>query len=763
MKIAVDTETSLIRPGLAAPPMACTSWATDDLKWGLLHVRDAKPYWQRWLTDPECHLYGLNFAYDTAVAAAQWSDLFVPICEAYLDHRIHDVGIDQRLLDIANGELDGRWIDNPDFDPSLPVKGKNKPRRWRKNKYALSELALRHWGEFMSKGADTWRLRYGELIPVYPLWPTTQDCECCPHGIHEGWPEAAREYAVKDAVKTMQVHLWQLDNGDAASQAVNGYASFGYGTGQVLQNSGAQAQTAFALHLQSCRGIRTDAKACEALIAAAEAEIERCRDLCAGAGLVVKEKGKWTKKLEPARWYMLGALLRANGLPDDDDWRQWLTGEVATFVQGADGEIPKNTKVPVTFSDEQGNVDFEVKITQTGEISTDAECCKDVNDPLLRAYATFTSATTLRKKTKRMWYGSKVPLQTRYKLPMDTGRTSSSSGGNGSPLIGDNFQNFRRNAMQNEKGETLPGQRECIIPREGFDFCSVDYDNAEMRADAQVSIWEVGYSNLADALNAGQDVHLRIAAGHLLSRKLPYEEALRLLKLEDPEVVNARQFGKVPNFALGGGARALTMIPYAKGMGITLSDEQALRLYDAYHAEWTEVQIKHAAVRKRLRAFGGQYISERHVSGMIRLIDRYTVGCNDPFQSLTAAAATSVQLWLAIECYTGKEYAIGSDGWRIRPTGKCSPLEGSYPVLFCHDENITELRQWKYQHEAAYRKRDIMVSGYNRFTPDVPMTADPCLMARWYKGAKTVFDERKRLKVWAPKPKDLPKLVTLAA
>jgi hypothetical protein len=729
MKIALDTETELIRPGLAAPPMSCTSWADEGLQAGLWHVRDSKPHWSRYLADPDCHLYGLNMAYDTGVASAQWSDMFVPVCEAYLDHRVHDVGIDQRLIDIANGELDGRWEANPNFDESQPISRTNKPERWRKNKYALAELALRLWGEWMNKGEDTWRLRYGSLIPVYPA---------------AAWPADAQHYAIKDAVNTMRAHLFQL------SQTGHWFQDQGYSVADVLRNSGAQAQTAFALHLMSCRGIRTDAAACKALIIAAEAEIDRCRDLCAQQGLInFTKRGVAKKSLDAARCYMLGALLREAGLPDDDDWQGWLVEQIDTYP----GEVPKDRHILIEHEDDEGLAEIKVKLTKGGEISLDAEACKDVNDPVLRAYATFTSATTLRSKAARMAKGAHIPLQTRYRSPMDTGRTSSSK--SDSPLVGDNFQNFRRNAMENELGEELPGQRECIKAREGFDICSVDGDNAEMRADAQDSIWTVGYSKLAEVLNAGQSAHLALAAAHLLKTPISYEEAYKLKKAGDPEVENATQFAKVPNFALAGGARALTMKPYAKGMKIILTDAQCFDLFDAFHSQWTEVKIKHGKVRKRLRAGRnvGGHIYEHPISGRLRRIERYTVGCNNPFQGLTADGMTSGLLWLALECYSGREYALQGD--RIRPTGRRSPLEGSYPILFAHDETLVELRQWQYQHEAAYRQRDIMVQSYNRYTPDVKLTAEPCLMSRWYKKAGAVFDERKRLIRWEPKSKQV--------
>lgn len=754
MKLAWDTETALIRPGLAAPPLACVSWADEQLDSGLYHARDSLVPLKRWLGDPSITHLGLNMAYDTAVAAAAFPELLELIFEAYLDGRIQDVGLNQRLLDIANGELDGRWEQNPDYDPSQPTKGRNKPQRWRKNKYALAELALRLWGEYIAKGEDTWRKRYGTLIPVYPL---------------ERWQADAQHYAIKDAVKTMQVDLWHWQEGQAPA---------GYNIADVMVDSGAQAAAAFALHLMTCRGIRTDAASCQALIAAAEAEIQRCRDLCAhtlfdGKQLTATERfatddaptlivptlkgrkgakvrsGKWTKNLDNARKYMLGALLRDAGLPSDEEWQAWLVDRVRHFLDTHD-EIPKDRHIFIEHEDEEGYAEVKLKLTKTGDISLDAEACKDINDPVLRAYATFTSATTLRSKAKTMLIGSKVPLQGRFQALVATGRTSMT--GTKTPLIGIQAQNMRRNAMENELGEELPGQRECIIARDGYVLCSIDYDNAEMRSEGQIAIWDQGYSNLADVLNRGESAHLALACAHLLDKPISYAAAYALKQLGDSIIENATQFAKVPNFALLGGARALTMIPYAKAMNIILSPERSHTLYAAFHAQWTEIAPMHRQVRKALRAGRGNFVFEQWVSKRLRFIERYTVGCNTPFQGLTADAAKSALLWLAAECYTGKEYAIGVDGWRVRATGRLSPLAGAYPMLFAHDEVIFELREER-AHEQAFRARDIMVQAYNRFTPDVKMTAEPCLMRRWYKGAKSVYDDRKQLIVWQPKEK----------
>lgn len=705
MKIAIDTETFLIRPGLAAPPLVCVSWAVPGES-GLEHVDDVYKT-LRDTIESDAHIYGLNFAYDAAVIAEQFPDLFEPLVLAYFERRIHDVGLDQRLVDISEGQLDGRWVDNPAYNPELPAKGRNKPLRWIKNKYALAELVKRHFAEYMNKGEDTWRLRYGTLR----------------HTPIAEWPEDAKHYAILDAINTLRVHEFQDQNYDES----------------IFVNSGEQAEAAFGLHLMSCRGIRTDGKSCEQLIAAAEREILRCRDLCALHGLIVREKSKWTKKQQPAREYMLRALLRDAGLPELD------VAELQRAIAEFPGEVEKSGHITVELDD----VEIKVKLTEGNDVSLDAEACRDTNDPVLRAYATFTSATTLRSKTKRMALGAIIPLQTRFQPLVATGRTSSSK--STSPLVGDNFQNFRRNAMVNELAEELPGQRECIIARDGYVLCSVDYDNAEMRSEGQIALWETGKSVLADALNAGQDVHLRLAASHLLTSPVTYEEAARRLAAKDKEMENARQFAKVPNFALLGGARALTMIPYAKGMKIELTEDRAHELYDAFHSEWTEIAPMHRAIKMRLRdarkagASGFHY--QHHISKRIRFIDRYTVGCNNPFQGLTADAAKSAILWLAVECYTGWEYNA-----ERKRTGRRSVMFGAFPVLFAHDEIIAELVVGREQ-EQAYRMRDIMVQAYNRYTPDVPMSAEPALMSRWYKGAEKVLNSKGELIAWEPKIK----------
>lgn len=684
---AIDCETELIRPGLLAPPMACTSWAgpgpvTDGLNTGLVHVRDAESVWRSWLSDSALTLTTLNGPYDLAVVAAQFPRLLPLILDAYDSSRIRDIRDQQRLIDIAYAELGGRWIRDDKAKHGC---------RFKRYGYSLAELTLRHFAEVLPKGADTWRLRYSELIPLEL----------------EQWPKDATDYAIRDAVSTFRIDAKQWSE-----------------YGALLGDTYNQARANFALHLMSCRGIRTDPEACRRLTTECEREIQRCRDLCVAHGLI--RNGKGTKDLKAAREYMLLRLLAGAGLLADhlETLRAGVVSSAAHRILRFGQPVSAYVDVPI-----EGTW-IRVKLTDTGAVSLDADACTDSADPVLRAYATYTSATTLLTKAKRLQLGTVVPLQTRYEVLLETGRTSSSAPRH--PLVGDNFQNFRRSALRTEHGIELPGQRECIRARPGYVFCSVDLDNAEMRAMAQICLWVVGHSKLAETLNAGRDVHSALAAARLMGAPMTYEAFAALLAAKDPAAKHARQFAKIPNFALLGGARGPTLIPFAKHVGIVLTSVQADELECAFHEEWTEVSLYHEWIRKQM--VGGQVDFQQFISNRVRGMCSYTAACNSGFQGLVADAAKAALLPLVRAGYVDRG----------------SAFYGSYPVLFIHDEVVAEVPEAR-AHEAAYEMRDLMLQATRPYFPDVPMTASPALMYRIYKDAQTQHDANGRLTVWQPK------------
>lgn len=208
--VAIDTETELIRPGCLAPKLVCLSWAfvsetTDQLISGIAKTpEEIEKTFGQWLNGAakytnDVRIIGHNIAYDMAVLGSYNPAWLHLMFQAYERGNIDDTKIRQQLMDIADGSF---W--------------KNKKR----GGYTLKALAEKHLQIEISKGEETWRLRYGELL----------------HVDLKDWPADAKEYAIKDAEVTYNIFRNQ---------------------GSVT-NSKEQTANAWALHLMGCWGVTTD-------------------------------------------------------------------------------------------------------------------------------------------------------------------------------------------------------------------------------------------------------------------------------------------------------------------------------------------------------------------------------------------------------------------------------------------------------------------------------------------------------------------------
>ena len=615
-----DTETELIDAGLLAPPLVCLSTCDKQLKPELFHWADALPVFRELLKG---NCVGQNVSYDLGVLAAQFPEVLPEIFDALFDSRIVDTRLNERLIDIARGQLDG-WKDHHGI--------------YHRRTYSLSALSERYGFGAMEK--DAWRLRYGELRSL----PLTE------------WPTGALEYAKTDALRTLQVLYQQLN-----------YLEF-------LEDAAAQTRAAFALHLQSCRGIITDARACDEFIDATKAELERCKKLLQNKQLV-DLAGK--RKLKLARQYMTD-VCRERGL-----------------------------EVPMT---EPGK---DAKDSWTPSVCVDAEACRDTGDDVLVAYATYTSANTVLKKAELLKQGSEgIPLQTAYESLLETGRTSSRAPM--PPMVGQNFQNLPRDSKM----------RQVFVPRPGYVLCSVDYSMAELRTFAQICIWVLGYSKLGEALNAGKDVHCILAAAMMHK---DYEWVMA--NKRDPEVKRMRSIAKSANFGKLGGLGVKAFIAYCSANRLRVSEEDAIKVDVAFRSTWTEINPYFAWIKEMMQ--DGKATYKSFVTSRVRACLSFTQAANNGFQSLAADAAKSALLPVAFESYVDTS----------------SPLYGSRPLLFIHDEVLAELPEAN-AHAAAYRLRDLMVEHFNHFVPDVPVTAEPAIARRWFKEMEPVHDIKGQLQCW---------------
>lgn len=368
---------------------------------------------------------------------------------------------------------------------------------------------------------------------------------------------------------------------------------------------------------------------------------------------------------------------------------------------------------------------LEVKKTAKDGVSLTADATRDTGDAVLMAYSLFTSASTALERAKLLREGSYgLPLQTAFQPLVETGRISSREPM--APLVGQNFTNLPRKA----------GLRECFVPRPGYVFCSIDLNSAELHAVAQVQLWGLGHSTLATALNKKIDVHSLLGAE---LEGISYEEFLAEKK---GKYKKPREWAKAGNFTFWGGGRAKMFVASTNAKierpedKLSLSD--GFRIYTAWERAWTPESQDYFSWTRQMLGDGLATIKQ-YVSGRVRANTDYCTTANTFFQGLVADAVKAALLPIAHECYCDRG----------------SPLFGSRPLLDLHDEIFLELKE-ELAHEAAYRARDILVNTCNeRYMPDVPVSAEPALMRRWYKAADTVL-ENGRLVCWEPDSKKEP-------
>lgn len=242
--IAFDTETELIARGRQVPPIVVLSFAELDMSVprgqppvlkskGLISRHDFLAWLLPLLDDPDVILVGASTAFDVLVTSALLPnpDPDAPAyneqvlgrwCRAYDRGRVTDVLTRQKLLDLAAGcyrreQLPtGHWLHHKynleavawrlcrmrlNKGTGVGVGGKPKKISTALTPDEQEEL-LSNGSEDGNNEGDSWRLRYSELKDV-PI---------------ELWPQAARDYALDDAVATALI-WWEQELGRPAARA----------------------------------------------------------------------------------------------------------------------------------------------------------------------------------------------------------------------------------------------------------------------------------------------------------------------------------------------------------------------------------------------------------------------------------------------------------------------------------------------------------------------------------------------------------------
>jgi DNA polymerase I-like protein with 3'-5' exonuclease and polymerase domains len=698
-------------------------------------------------------LVGANTAFDSLVSVVSSPAYMAMLREwvgALEGGRVHDVFVRQKLLDIA--------ADRYGFEEVAP-------NVWLHNRYNLASLAQRLCKRELSKpededDTDHWRLRFGELagLPV------------------EQYPAEAYAYALEDAIATAEVWIAQevARYHDKRIQAhFPGKDPFADEVRQTICTIPLKAMSAY--------GLRTDAAAVERLAAEVQAKIEEVRETLVEHGLVrtpsyhrdtdaivsyIRARGLEAHfveggqvKLGKARYLtsrdallvrlteftaatkilhadepqpaaaVAAALaqlepLLAAGLVYAEHSRDTKAAAkrcVEAYAKSGKGAPrTKGYKEALKKGETPGPYDF---------ISLDADTCAASDDLLLVLYSEYTSlAKTLANDIPMLRSGTTTPVHSRFDELRKTGRTSSSS---------PNVQNVRR----------LPGIRECFTPRPGFVFVDCDFGMLELHTLAQVCYWVLGFSTLGDALNAGIDPHLRMAATIL---RIEYDVAKARREAGDGEVDNARTAGKGVNFGRPGGLSAKTFVVYAwtnYKIRLTLADAQ--RLIDLYDQTWVEMPRYFGWIKSQKDPNFSKTIiddegRERELSRFdivqpwsqrLRAGAAYCEACNSPFQGLGADVA-KLALWLVWKATMG-----------LSELGEADPLFGCRIVNFVHDSIMTEAPEGR-AHEAAMRQKELMDLAGRIVLPSVPVKADALVCRQWSKKAQRWKDENGRLIPW---------------
>lgn len=651
--LALDTETALSTEHCKAPALACVSWTSAEGV-GLIHWTD--PALRGWLAEQlaKATIVGHTIHYDFGVLLAQFPELTPLVFQAYADGRVLDIRLAQKLADIAAGEHES---------PRHMVNGRP---------YTLEAMAFRHLGRVLDK--DTWRLLYGKLREL-PL---------------DLWPEGAKVYPIEDARGTL----------DCYRAIAAKYKEV------ALGDLARQTRHAFALHLITCWGIRTDTELVEQVKANTIGRQAALAQIILEAGLLRQEKKGFVKSTKVAKARML----------------EKTPPELRRLTKT--GFERKKKGLPTPWEE---------------YVSTDAEACYVSGDPVLVAYAGYASlGTRISSQFPHLLRGE---IHTKFESLRETGR--SASGGDESD--GSKTSYNVQNQPQGDPAGKLLGERECCVPRPGKVFGDNDYGGLELCTGAQMNIDLHGRSEMAKVLGRAKpydDCHLDFA-GHIL-RNTDFEWLLKNKKT--PAVAVARDTAKKCNFGLGGGMGgpkfagicnkndAKLFIATGARPGHTISVAEAVALKATWLTRWPEWAL-HFAWAKSLT---GTYNKPRHARIKQLRVDRwrggidYATTCNAPFQALGADVAKDA-LWEVVRAM----YDIT----------RGSVLFDSRVVNFIHDDILSEFPEQR-AHECAIEQTRIMNEVSARFLPDCPSRTAPTLARRFSKGAAELYGPDGRLLVW---------------
>lgn len=660
-----DTETWAIQPGLLAPPLVCGSIAAAAPgSERLLDKAQARAFFREAITSPDTALVGANLAYDLGVMAADDRSLVAPIFAALEAGRLHCVQVREALIDIARG-LYG-------VDPSTGRKLDDDEGA----RYPLALLVQRYLGLDISedkKNPKAWRLRYAELdgVPV------------------ERWPTEAAAYPKRDARYTLDVFFRQEA---VARETPNG---------GNLHAEAEQMRAAFALHLASIWGLRTNGDSVSVL----RERVER----------------EWS---ENRAKFQAAGIYRADGSKDSK--------RLAALVTAAYDGQPPITAPSERFPD--------------GQVATDRDTLLGSGDALLEDLG--KSGRVDKYKSTYLDVveaGTSLPINPRFNVLVSTTRVSS------------DYQQLPQKGGIREVHEARPGFVYCSVDYGGLELRTMaqraiwELGFSKM-AEALNSGLDVHTLAAAEFLGASYDELLpKVKAKEPLA--VAFRQLAKILNFGKGGgmtggslVYNARAKDRVSFCLLAkradvcGVERVVVTVQRKPKMVCRACVEVAKELDTKWLNAWPEQ--RELQQRAKSRTYGGGF-ADVMIPGanILRGGCGYTQILNTPFQGLGAVGCKLAMWRVSREMYVDRR----------------SPLYGSRLVLMVHDELISELlaNDAQRMHDAAERKAYLMREAMKETTPDLApaIEAEPALSRIMSKDVATMRGSSGRLLVWEPPTK----------
>lgn len=737
-RIAWDTETFLIGPNNVAPKLVCVSAAVrngDDFTVDLLGNGDTGFREYVWnLLQLGFVTVGQNIAYDLAVVARAFPEFLPAIWAKLLAGEITDTAIREKLL-------------------CLSTHGKLDMANGAKLGFSLGDMVLKYLGKDISadkEGDDAWRLNYYQLDGM---------AACA-------YPPEAAEYAKHDALYTLMVAEAQ----DLLVRTESGPAS--------LSTEYFHTAAAFALHCMTVNGMAIDKQTLADLEAMLVIELGDDKlDLLVKEGIM--------RPAVPAQVYTRQRKKACEILGCTDAELDELAADPAVGTTLVEAGIKFKAAEPTSIckANLQAKVkeicelyEIPVKLTDGGksgerQISTDSEVIDNVAewDPALAQYQHRQSLQKLvTTEIPRMkWQG--VPADVvhfNFNVLVETGRTSSYGG----------------KLYPSANGQQMhPKIRPAYVPRPGNVLCSCDYSTLELVTTAQTTYSMFGHSMMRELINAGVDLHgylggqlaLKLdkdfrelcVVNQIADKPMEVYKQFASCKKHESEAVRDfyghwRKFAKPVGLGFPGGLGAETFIEFAKkNYGVDIikvagSHADAVLLAKELKAIW-------------LNTFPEMQQWFAHVSKETFDPENLIIGYwnDDPDAPIPGQCYTTpMGMYRAGTNYCGvangaamqSPSAEGAKIAVINVVRACmdvtlkSPLLGSIPLNFIHDELLVEWPLDDKSHERAQELARLMIEAMRLICPDVKVSATPCLMLRWDKRAEPVFDENKRLIPWTP-------------